>query len=167
MHPITQVIDALLLISLLPTDTCFVGKKELRKVPILRTFMNKLGHIFVDRFDFPQGVEDAKQMENILREGHPLLIFPEGTFGYAEGLRPFKPGTFKIAAETGIAVCPVAINGTRPLLRGEQRLLRPGIIKINFGEPIRATSNDWQDITQYAPKFVWKLPNIAANLRWI
>lgn len=148
----TSYLDALLLISLLPTDTRFVGKKELRKVPVLRTFMHKLDHIFVDRFDFPQGVEDAKQMENILHEGHPILIFPEGTFSYAEGLRPFKPGTFKIAAETGIAVCPVAINGTRPLLRGTELLFRPGIIKINFGEPIRANGNDWQDITQLRTK---------------
>ncbi len=37
------------------------------------------------------------EIESALVKGDSILIFPEGTFGYAAGLRPFRMGAFKIA----------------------------------------------------------------------
>ena len=31
-----------------------------------------------------------------------MLFFPEGTFGRAPGLRPFRMGAFVVAAQTGV-----------------------------------------------------------------
>ena len=46
-----------------------------------------------------------------------MLFFPEGTFTAAIGLRPFRLGAFKAAAETGVPVVPLALRGTRRWLR--------------------------------------------------
>ncbi len=140
-------LDAVVLLSLLPAKTRFVGKKELFTLFFVGTMMRKLGHFFVDRTDFPKGIEDTKQIESTLHSGNPILIFPEGTFSYSAGLRPFKMGTFKMAADTGTAICPVAIQGTRQILRGEERLLKPGKIKVTVCELIQPQGNDWQAIT--------------------
>ena len=145
-------LDGVLLMGILPIETRFVGKRELDKMPFIRSFMHKLGHLFIDRFDLPKGIEDTKQIEDTLLAGYSILIFPEGTFSYAAGLRPFKLGTFKIAANTKAAVCPIAIQGTRQILRGEERLLKPGKIKITINISIYAEKNDWHGITQLRTK---------------
>ncbi len=153
-HPVIFVanhasyIDGMLLMSLLPAGTRIIGKEELIKTPILRFFVKKLRYIPVNRTDASKGLEDAKVMEQVLREGHSIAIFPEGTFGYGVGLRPFKLGAFKLATETHTAICPIAIEGTRSILRGGEFLLKPGKIKIHVGELIMPAGTEWHDTIQ-------------------
>jgi 1-acyl-sn-glycerol-3-phosphate acyltransferase len=140
-------LDVLVILSILPNKLRFVGKKELFRTPIIRTFMRQLGCLSVDRLDLAKGLEDTKHIENTLLTGDSILIFPEGTFSYSSGLRPFRLGAFKIAVETNTPVCPVAINGTRYILRGNEKILRPGKITATIATPISATGKEWQDIT--------------------
>lgn len=141
-------IDGVFLLGLLPSGTLFIGKQELAKTPIVRTFMRKLQFITVDRNDLPKGLEDTKLMEETLRMGHSIAIFPEGTFSYAIGLRPFKLGAFKIAAETETPICPIAIKGSRQILRGEERLLKPGPLTVTLNPLVTPIGKTWQDITE-------------------
>ncbi len=143
----TSYIDAVLMIGILPSNARFVGKKELLKVPVLRTFMQQLDHFAIDRADFTN-TKDSQAMEQALRDGNSILIFPEGTFAYATGLRPFKSGAFKMAAETNTPVCPIAIKGTRNILRGGEKLFKPSKIEVTVSPPILATGTDWAQITQ-------------------
>lgn len=140
--------DALIMQSLLPTNTRFVAKKELFDVPILGKMMRKLGHIRIDRIDSPRSLEDTKAIAEALKEGHSVLMFPEGTFGYSPGLRPFRLGAFKMAVDTQTPICPLALQGTRVLLRDTEILLRPGYIKLTACEPISPQGHEWQDVTQ-------------------
>lgn len=141
-------IDPLILASFLPADTRYVGKKELTTVPILRTFMRKLDFLAVDRMDLSKGLKDTKRIEEVIKSGNSIVIFPEGTFGYAAGLRPFRLGTFKIAVEANVAVCPIALQGTRYILRDDEKLLCPSAITATVCEPIKPKGCDWQAVTQ-------------------
>ena len=141
-------VDSLILISILPLETRFFAKKELFSVPFLKTLMHKLDYLPVDRLDLAKGLEDAKHMQTILQAGHPILVFPEGTFSYAAGLRPFKLGAFKMAVETKMPICPIALQGARQILRGEERLLKPGRVTVTVCEPIYPEGTEWQDITK-------------------
>lgn len=141
-------LDVLVLLILLPSETRFVGKKELLTTPILGTFMRKLNYLSVDRLDFSKGLEDTKRIERVLQENYPVLIFPEGTFGYASGLRPFRLGAFKVAAECNVPVCPVALAGTRSILRADEKLLWPGNITVTICPPIKPAGQEWQAVTQ-------------------
>lgn len=139
-------LDAIVLTAVLPFHTRFVGKKELFSTPIIRTFMQKLGHISVDRLDLAKGLEDAKQLENQLKAGHAILIFPEGTFGYAAGLRPFRLGAFKAAVETNTAICPIALSGTRSILRNDEKLMQPGKVTVTVSPLILPQGQEWADV---------------------
>lgn len=141
-------VDSIVLVAALPVGTRFIGKKELLSAPLIGTFMRKLGHLPVDRMDFSKGIEDTKRIQQALKEHHSILIFPEGTFGYSSGLRPFRLGAFKMAAETNLAVCPIALQGTRQLLRDDEKLLRPSRITLTVCEPIMPKGSEWQDVTQ-------------------
>lgn len=142
-------VDALLLMSILPANTRFVGKQELADTPLTRLFMKKLQYIAVNRTDAQKGLEDTKQMDAALREGDSLMIFPEGTFSYGEGLRPFRMGAFKIAADTNTPICPISLRGTRFILRGEERLMRPGSIHVTISEPMKPSGKYWQDVVNF------------------
>jgi len=139
-------IDAIIIAALLPPGTRFIAKKEVFSVPLFRDLMQGLGHLPIDRLDFQKGLEQTRIFEDVLKQGLSILIFPEGTFSYAAGLRPFKLGAFKIAAETQTSVCPIAIQGSRQILRASQFLLRPGKIKIIIGEPIAPQGDEWLNV---------------------
>jgi 1-acyl-sn-glycerol-3-phosphate acyltransferase len=70
-------------------------------------------------------------------------MFPEGTFRRAPGLLPFKLGAFIVAAHTGAPIIPVALVGTRSLLRAGEWLPRRCEIVITIGTPITSIEHDW------------------------
>lgn len=138
--------DTLVLMAVLPEGVAFVGKTELLKVPVLKTFIKKLNHLTVDRMDFSQSLADVQGIQESLRQGRSIVIFPEGTFTQVSGLRPFKLGAFKVAVEGDRAICPIALSGTRNILRDNSWLLKPGIIKVTVGDLLKANDKDWSEI---------------------
>jgi fatty-acyl-CoA synthase len=129
--------DVFALVALLPRNLLFVAKKEVLGYPIIRTFVRRLGYPTVDRLDFQKGPADARRVEQALAGGEAVVFFPEGTFVAATGLRPFRLGAFKVATDAGAPVVPLALRGTRQLLRGDERLPRPGPVQVWVGEPVR------------------------------
>lgn len=139
-------IDPIVLLALLKECPTFIGKKELLKIPILRSCMKKMGCIAVDRIDFSKSLQETQQIVATLEQKESIAIFPEGTFAYATGLRPFKSGAFKVAVDSATPICPITLNGTRKILRGNYLLPRPGKIKVTISEPIVPQSKDWQEV---------------------
>lgn len=145
-------LDVIVMLILLPFETRFIGKKELLSTPLLATFMRKLNYLSVDRLDLTKGLQDTQRIEQVLQQNYPILIFPEGTFGYASGLRPFRLGAFKISTETHIPICPIALAGTRFILREDEKLMQPGKIKVTVCPAIKPEGEEWQAVTQLRDK---------------
>jgi 1-acyl-sn-glycerol-3-phosphate acyltransferase len=129
-------LDGLVLLAVLPEPIGFVAKRELREQFIPRVYLQRLGTEFVERFAAHESVQDARRLEVALRAGRALVFFPEGMFTRVPGLQPFRMGAFLVAANTGIPVVPVAICGTRAILRDGQWWPRRGAITITFGAPL-------------------------------
>jgi 1-acyl-sn-glycerol-3-phosphate acyltransferase len=129
-------LDGLVLMAALPEPLGFVAKRELLEPFIPRVYLQRLGTEFVERFAAHESVQDARRLEVALRAGRALVFFPEGTFTRSPGLMPFRMGAFIVAANTGIPVVPVAICGTRSILRDGQWWPRRGAITITFGAPL-------------------------------
>jgi fatty-acyl-CoA synthase len=128
--------DVFALVALLPRSLLFVAKKEVLGYPVIRTFVRRLGYPTVDRLDFQQSLADGQGVTRALETGHAVVFFPEGTFVAATGLRPFRLGAFKAAADTGAPVVPLALRGTRRLLRASDRLPRPGALHLFVAAPL-------------------------------
>jgi len=79
------------------------------------------------------------------------MFFAEGTFTRTPGLMPFHLGAFKVAAQAGVPVIPVAIRGARSILRAGSWFPRHGSIQIVIGEAIHP-----HDIEQETGKDEWK-----------
>ncbi|HEX7011613.1 MAG TPA: AMP-binding protein [Steroidobacteraceae bacterium] len=137
----SSYLDGLFLLATIPHDCRFVAKRELARMPIVGTFLRRLGAFFVERFDARGGVEDAHQLAKLAAQGESCIFFPEGTFTRAPGLRPFHLGAFSVAVETRRPIIPVALCGTRALLRDEQWLPRRAPVTVHIGAPIETPSS--------------------------
>lgn len=150
-HPMVFVsnhasyIDALVLLSALPVNTIFVGKKELLQMPVVKRVMKKLKFLTVDRWDFTKNIEDTQRIELTLKQGESILMFPEGTFTYATGLRPFKIGAFQLAVNAQCSVCPIALRGTRKFLREGAILATRSSIEIIVHSPLIPRESSWDE----------------------
>ncbi len=136
-------LDAVVLAASLPRGGSFVAKRELAKVPVTRFFLGRLGTEFVERFDAKRSVEDTAKLATAAQRGRSLVVFPEGTFGRASGVRPFRMGAFVVAAQTGTPVVPVALRGTRSILRDGSWFPRRGAVSVVIGEPLQAEGRGW------------------------
>jgi 1-acyl-sn-glycerol-3-phosphate acyltransferase len=87
----------------------FLGKQELYKTKFWRTVFLKLGSIPVKRGEPDLNV--IRQSGKVLKEGHLLGIFPEGTRIKTGELGEFEPGTAMIALRNKSSVVPMHIYG--------------------------------------------------------
>jgi 1-acyl-sn-glycerol-3-phosphate acyltransferase len=133
-------IDSFVLAAALPHDLSFVAKAELAQRASLRCPLQRLGTEFVDRLDKQKGIEDAMRLGQKVRAGQALMVFPEGTFSRMPGLLPFHMGAFVAAVEGCAPVIPVAIRGTRSILRDNSWFPRRGAITITIGPAIEASA---------------------------
>jgi 1-acyl-sn-glycerol-3-phosphate acyltransferase len=144
--------DVLVLMAGLGTNFHIVSKSEVRTMPIIGTFLHKLGHFWFDRGNPQARLRQALQIEQTLRAGESVYVFPEGTFTPQIGVRPFQLGAFQAAALAGRPVVPIALRGTRRFLRDDTYLPRPARLEIHVGAPIEPRPNDaalsWQDIVR-------------------
>ena len=136
-------LDSLVLLALFRRPFAFVAKGELAPHPVLGPFLRGLGVVFVERFDPVKGVEDAGRMTRRLAEGQSLIWFPEGTFQRAPGLLPFRLGAFQAAVQSGAPVVPVAVRGTRSILRDGTWMARRGGVQAEVLEPLHGDGDDW------------------------
>jgi 1-acyl-sn-glycerol-3-phosphate acyltransferase len=144
--------DVLVLMAGLGTDFHIVSKSEVRKMPVIGTFLHKLGHFWFDRADPQARLRQAEQIEQSLRQGESVYVFPEGTFTPQVGVRPFQLGAFQAAARAGRPIVPIALRGTRRFLRDDTYLPRPSRLEIHVGPPIEPRSTEaalcWQEIVR-------------------
>ena len=131
----SSYLDVYALTAALPRRLVFVAKAELGRNKLLGPALRGIGTEFVERFEAEKGVKDAKRLVGTLKQGNPLVFFPEGTFTRRPGLMPFHLGAFAAAIEAGVPVIPVALRGTRSMLRGDSWFPRKGIISVTIGKP--------------------------------
>jgi len=114
----------------------FIAKMEVGAWPFIGTFLSRMGHLKFDRTDSESRLRQAQEMEEFLRNGDSVFVFPEGTFTNEDGVRPFQLGAFKAAVTTGAPIIPVALAGTRKIYRDGMYLPRPGAVTITVLPPI-------------------------------
>ena len=121
------MMDPVLLAAALPREQIrFVGKKELWRSKPFAWFARELKAIPVDRHN--TDMEAMRSCMRVVREGHVLGIFPEGT-RYHEGLMTeLESGVAVIALRAKVPLVPVYISGKLRLFRK---------LHVYVGKPIR------------------------------
>jgi 1-acyl-sn-glycerol-3-phosphate acyltransferase len=129
-------LDSIVLAALVPLPASFVAKAELERNPIVHHYLRRLDTEFIDRWDRERRAEDTGRIRKRAREGRTLLFFAEGGMSRQPGLKRFKMGAFVAAVEAELPIVPVAIRGTRSLLRPDTYILRRGSVTVTACPPI-------------------------------
>src|SRR5260370_24036781 len=114
----------------------FVAKGEVNDMPFIGTFLSQMGHLSFNRHDAKSRLKQVHQIEECLRRGDSVFVFPEGTFTPHAGVRPFQLGAFRGSGVTGAPVIPVSLKGTPRVLRDGAILPRPTSVPITLSPPL-------------------------------
>lgn len=108
----------------------FVAKIELNKVPILRVWMKHINCVLMDRSSLRKSVEAITKGIKVLKSGHSLVIFPEGTRSKSDNMGEFKAGSFKLATKANVPIVPVTMKGTYKLMEQNNNKIKPAEVSI-------------------------------------
>ncbi len=106
-------LDPALLVRYVP-NSYPVSKVEVASWPILGYGLKVTGVLFLQRESASSRRTTLQGIAEKVREGFPVMLFPEGTTHAEPQTIPFKIGGFKLAAENGIPIVPVAVEYRDP-----------------------------------------------------
>jgi 1-acyl-sn-glycerol-3-phosphate acyltransferase len=112
----------------------FMVKHTVWRVPLLGRFIEMLGAFPVER-----GTADRAAMrvlEDALRAGEPVVIFPEGTRRSGNVVGPLFDGVAYVSTRTGVPIVPVGIAGSAHVMPKGARFLHPARVVVSVGEPV-------------------------------
>ena len=87
-----------------------IAKAEVASYPVISKGAEVTGILYVKREDKTSRVETRRAFVEVIKNGHNILVYPEGTISIDKNPLPFKKGTFFEAAKEGIQVVPVAVE---------------------------------------------------------
>ena len=142
--------DIPLLLGFLPNKVSFIAKKELKKMPVVSTWMKYLNCFFIDRSSARSALASFQECSSLIKNGQSVVIFPEGTRN--PDLMPFKKGSFKLPIMAKVPILPVTIIGTEKAFSHGRKKVR-----LVIGQPV-STSNlskvEQENLTMQVEKII-------------
>jgi 1-acyl-sn-glycerol-3-phosphate acyltransferase len=134
-----SALDIPVLYSCLPGRFHIMAKQELFRYPFLGWYLKRSGQIPIVYGDAHASLRSLNRAGEGLRNGVPLMVFPEGGRSATGELQAFMGGAFFVAIRAQVPVVPMAIVGTYELLPINSFHRLPGEVALVIGEPIPTT----------------------------
>ena len=109
-----------------------VAKKEIAKIPGIRSWMEHFDCIFMDRDDPRQSLVALNRAQELLEQGRSVIIFPEGTRSRGPDMAEFKAGALRCALKAGVPVAPFALDGSYKAMEANKGLMRPADVYLHI-----------------------------------
>lgn len=147
----TSMMDPFILISMVKNPIVFVGKAELKKIPVFGFFYKRIC-ILVDRSNPKSRKEVYLKAKRRLVNGTSVAIFPEGLVPKEDViLSPFKNGAFSLAIEHQIPIVPATYFDCKRLFSWTYFKGSPGTFRIRqhaFIETKGFTKSDLRELKE-------------------
>jgi 1-acyl-sn-glycerol-3-phosphate acyltransferase len=131
-----SAMDIPLLYDHLPFQFRIVAKHELFRYPFMGWHLRRSGQIDIDPRNAMSSLRSMNKAVQALRDGMPIVVFPEGGRSFNGQVQPFLPGAFYTAIRARVDVVPVALVGTYEMLPINTYHLMPRPLRVIFGKPI-------------------------------
>lgn len=119
----------------------FVAKIELTKMAGIKTWMEYMNCIFMDRSSIRKAGEAIVAGIKSLKNGNSLVIFPEGTRSRGDKMGEFKAGSFKLATKSKVPIVPVTIDGSYKIMEANSnKHLKSATVEL-YIHPMIETAN--------------------------
>lgn len=128
--------DIPIVLAALPFQFRFAAKKQLFRYPFLGWHLRRSGHVPIDRENPRAAVKSLRDAADKIRQGTPVVIFPEGGTSQDGSIKPFKGGGFMLATRSEAEAIPITIRGSRAVLVPKTYHVRGGSAEVIVGKPI-------------------------------
>ena len=125
-----------------------IAKKELKKLPLINKWITLAGSIYLDRENPRKSMEGILEGIKTLKNGHSLVVFPEGTRSRGDKMGEFKSGSFKLATKSKVPIVPLTIDGTYRVMEANKILIKPSNINFYVHKPIYTDKLSKEEITK-------------------
>jgi 1-acyl-sn-glycerol-3-phosphate acyltransferase len=115
----------------------YLGRKSLFKPPFWSWFLPICNVLPIDRD--ANDISGLRRIIRMLKEGHAVLLFPEGTRSSDGTLQAAEPGAGLVALKAGVPILPVRVFGTFESLSRHTKRLRFHPIRVVIGKPYQPT----------------------------
>lgn len=136
----TSMLDIVLMLGRLRCQTGFVAKRELLYFLPVNVMIAMSHSVFINRKSLKKSVKAIRRAGERLREGHSMVIFPEGTRSKTGQIGTFKHGAFRMATESGAYIVPVTVKGLRDSFEDRKHVFQRRDCYLHVGNPIKAPS---------------------------
>ena len=112
----------------------YMGAENYFNIPVLGWFLRAMGGFPVERTLTDRAA--LRAAEEVLAQGEPLVVFPEGTRQEGPVVESLKEGASFLACRAGVPIVPVGIGGAARALPKGRRIARPTRIAVVVGPPV-------------------------------
>lgn len=147
-----SALDIPVLYACLPFQFRIVFKKELLSYPIVGWHLRRSGQVCIDQKNPAASIGSIRSSLKSLKQGMPLVIFPEGGRTDNGRIKPFLQGAFFLAIKAEVEVVPIALVGTYEMLPMDTFHIKPRPIEMRVGEPIPTAGLKLRDMNALSAK---------------
>ena len=87
--------------------------------------------------------EDTEHLEEKIKQGYSIIIFPEGTRSMTSAIQRFHKGAFYLSEKLELDIQPVLVRGNADLLPKNDNMLKSGKLTLEFLPVIRHNDESW------------------------
>jgi len=147
-----SALDIPILYVNLPFQFRIIFKSELLAYPFVGWHLKRSGQVCINQQNPAVSIGAIKSALRSLRQGMPLVIFPEGGRTQDGKIQPFLPGTFFLAIKAQADVVPIALIDTFNLLPMNTYHIKCQPLEMRVGEPISTAGLTLRDTDEVAAK---------------
>ncbi|WP_116368846.1 HAD-IB family hydrolase [Parahaliea mediterranea] len=142
--------DVVIMASLLRRDIAGVGKKEIKKLPVIGKVLEMGGVVMIDRANARSAIEAMAPLVDAMRdEGKSVALAPEGTRSVGPRLQPFKKGAFHLAMQAGVPIVPVVIRNAGDVAPKGDFVFRSATVDVEVLPPVDTSEWRREDIDEH------------------
>ena len=108
----------------------WLSKDSMFRIPVVGLAMRWAGYVSINRGDKGSHQKALQKSAEHVRNGVPMLYFPEGTRSVRGAPGDFKTGAFRLAQSCGAPVLPVVLHGAGHLLKRRSLCPSPATVRI-------------------------------------
>lgn len=155
-----SALDIPILYVYLPFQFRIIFKSELLSYPFIGWHLKRSGQVCINQQNPAVSIGAIKSALRSLRQGMPLVIFPEGGRTRDGELQPFLPGAFFLAIKAQADIVPIALVGTFDLLPMNTYHIKCQPLEMRVGEAISTAGLSLQDTETVSAKVKAAIQNL-------
>lgn len=124
----------------------FISKIEAKEIPIVEKWMTLIHCVYIDRSTLKGSAGAIIEGIKVVKNGHSLVIFPEGHRSKGDLINTFKAPSFKLATKAGAPILPITIDGTYKVMEQNNNRIKPAQVHLTIHPAVPTVGLSKEDL---------------------